>query len=235
MKDKKQSAAEIIYSACSYERLGHTTNYEFEKISDFIADKEFNNSQYLEFIKTHSINTISHTIHKRKSDRSFSGATLSDNEILQILFNAYSLKNVEGSMTIPQAGGLNIMRLHVFLKETNYWKGYLYNHLSYQLEELNKTAEDLSKFFYTKSVDFKNAGACILISSNLSKFSKIYLSRAFKFSSFQAGHLAQNILLTATALELKSVPLGSLIESVIINVCDLKNEYFPLYAVVLGK
>jgi SagB-type dehydrogenase family enzyme len=234
MKNKKRSSVETIYFAGSYEFLGHTTNYDCERVTDLNVGEKFNEALYAELINNYEANSLTHLIHKRKSVRRFSDSSISINEISEILFNAYSLKDAEGSMTIPVAGGLSIMSLLVFLYENNSWIAYKYNHLNYHLEKLDNSIENLSKFFYTQSVDFNSAKACIIISSELCALSQVYLSRAFKFSAFQAGHVAQNILLTATALGLNGIPLGSLIESEIMTSFDMVDEY-PLYAVVLGR
>ena len=63
-----------------------------------------------------------------------------------------------------------------------------------------------------------------------------YGLRGYRFALIEAGHVAQNLLLTATALRLGSVPLGGLFDRRIDELLDLDgvNESV-LYAVSVGR
>lgn len=233
--DKKISAAEAMYSICSYEFLGHTTNYDSSEATTF-SRLEFNEQKYNNVLSKYQINDqITDSIHNRKSVRRFSATPINEDEIIKILFNAYSLKDNNGSFTIPQAGGLGVMKLNVLTNKNHFWDIFFYNHLNYELIKLEKNTDNINKLFYTKSIDFSTASHCIIISCNLNAFSKVYLTRAFKFSCFQAGHIAQNIILVATLLGIKTIALGSLVEEEIKRSCYLDTDQNPLYAVILGK
>lgn len=233
--DKKKSVTEAIYSICSYESLGHTTNYDASEATT-LSRLEFNKQKYSNlFSKYQADDQITESIHKRKSARIFSATPINEDEIIKILFNAYSLKDNNGSFTIPQAGGLGVMKLNVLTNKNHSWGISSYNHLTYELINLEENTDNITKLFYTKSIDFNTASHCIIISCNLNAFSKVYLARAFKFSCFQAGHIAQNIILVATLLGIKTIALGSLVEEEIKKSCHLDVDQYPLYAVILGK
>jgi len=51
----------------------------------------------------------------------------------------------------------------------------------------------------------------------------------------EAGHVAQNILLQATALDLGAVPVGTFYDNEIKSVLDLKENEQPLYIIPVGR
>lgn len=229
--NKKMSSVEIIYLASSYRHLGHTTNYEVASCPRPI----FNSDAYQKELSLHSNSSeITRLIHERETHRTFSGNTIQPKDLLYLLFNAYSLKTETGSFTVPQAGGLMVMSLYVLENKKSHWEFYQYDPINYTLIKKNDSPVKLESILYTKSVAFESASHCIIIASRLALFSKVYLTRAYKFACFQAGHIAQNLLLTAMTRKIKAVTLGALIEDEIANACRLDKDEYPLYAVVLG-
>ena len=224
----KKSAAESIFQICSYEHLGVLTNYD----SNNLAKCDFDHDLYRSSLSKFQTSTLSRIIHNRKSYRVFNN-TFEENTLQSILFNAYSLTDQNGSYTIPQAGGLPTMGLIIISNCEKKWQLYKYNPSKYELNYICPMGVALDALFYTKSIDFDSAKYCIIITSDLETISKQYLARGFKFSCFQAGHIAQNILLYSTELNIKAIPLGSLIEDNIQKTCLLPTNYYPLYAVIM--
>lgn len=234
MMNKKMSSVEIIYQASSYRNLGHITNYECQ--TAFSSYRPFFNHDAYQRELLHARGSeITRLIHERATHRAFSGNTIQRQDLLYLLFNAYSLKNEIGSFTIPQAGGLMVMSLYVLENKKSHWQSHRYDPTNYTLIKNTDAPVKLESIFYTKSVSFESSSHCIIIASRLALFSQIYLTRAYKFACFQAGHIAQNLLLTAINRKIRGVTLGALIEDEIAKACSLDKEEYPLYAVVLGK
>ena len=67
----------------------------------------------------------------------------------------------------------------------------------------------------------------------ISKYGERYL----RFVFLGAGHLAQNLILLATNLGLKTCPLGGFIEERAMNILDIRKFELelPVYALAIGK
>lgn len=231
----KLTAVEIMYHASSYAHLSHSTNYDCETAALHAGPYYNPNAYQINLAHYTQKNSMTSFIHARESARVFSGEMLSQLEILHLLFNGYSLKSFNGSFTVPQAGALAVMLLVVLENKQTHWESRRYDSINYTVIHSTQESIELASLFYTKSVDLRNASHCIIIASQLKLFSQIYLARAYKFACIQAGHIAQNIIVTATSKKIKTIPLGSLIEDQIIQACGLNADEFPLYAVLLGK
>ena len=227
--NNKKTAAELIFQICSYEHLGSAANYEHDNPPFYSG---FDANLYLN-AREKNKNILSNAIHERESYRKFNENQVNETILQEILFNAYSLKNNTGSYTIPQAGGLPTMNL-IVLGNTKGAEVKVYNHdpKTYELNYEKSLTTSLETLFYSKSIDFNSANYCIIICSDLQILSKQYLARGFKFACFQAGHIAQNILLNAAVQGINAIPLGSLIEKNISTHC-LSTDNYPLYAVIM--
>jgi hypothetical protein len=233
MKKNKYSSAEVMSHLSSYAHLGHCTHYDRITYGDNWGFK-FNELLYQTTLTAFLQDQLTMLIQKRVSSRTFSGESIAQKELQYLLFNSYSLKSAEGSFTIPQAGGLPVMSLYILENKLNYWQLCQYDPVTYNLSsDIDKL--HLEEIFYTKSTDFQAASHAVIIASQLNKFADVYLARAFKFACIQAGHIAQNIILTAINKKLRAITLGCLMEDEIIRLCHFKVGDFPLYGVLLGK
>jgi len=62
-----------------------------------------------------------------------------------------------------------------------------------------------------------------------------YGTKAYPFSLIEAGHMGQNILLTANDLGIGSCPIGGFIDETIAEVLDLTEDEIPIYTISLGN
>jgi SagB-type dehydrogenase family enzyme len=61
-----------------------------------------------------------------------------------------------------------------------------------------------------------------------------YGGRAERYCTLEAGHVAQNILLAAVALDLGAVTIGAFDDDSIRVVLGLEDSYIPLYLIPIG-
>lgn len=57
---------------------------------------------------------------------------------------------------------------------------------------------------------------------------------AYHLAMLEAGHMGQNILLTATALQMQARPAGGFDDDIVSNMLDLDEREQPLYSIVLA-
>jgi SagB-type dehydrogenase family enzyme len=80
-----------------------------------------------------------------------------------------------------------------------------------------------------------NAPATLVITAEIAITAQKYGKRAERFATLEAGHVTQNILLTATALGLAAVPVGAFDDDAIRHVLGLTARETPLYLVPVGS
>jgi SagB-type dehydrogenase family enzyme len=79
------------------------------------------------------------------------------------------------------------------------------------------------------------APATIVITAEPAVLEGRYGDRSVRYCTLEAGHVAQNILLQATALGLASVPVSAFDNDEILAAVDLGREHLALYLVAVGR
>ena len=180
----------------------------------------------------------------RKTRRDFSSNTkisltdlsiLLDNSIRQKI----NFKEIECSS--PSAGGLYPIKMYLLInKVENLERGiYKYNELNHSIEFYRKIKEFylwenafLNQSF-TKEEKFSVAFIFVL---DINKISCKYGERGYRYALLEAGHIAQNLQLISTQINLCSVPVGGYVDNDINELLNLSHEkYLPIYAVFIGK
>jgi protease I len=78
------------------------------------------------------------------------------------------------------------------------------------------------------------AGCDIVIAGSVRRLTTQFRNRARPYMLLEAGHIAQNILLQATCLDLGSVPVGSFTSREVGRICRLPAGYEALYIICVG-
>jgi SagB-type dehydrogenase family enzyme len=78
------------------------------------------------------------------------------------------------------------------------------------------------------------APAAIVVTANPAVLGPRYRERAERYCILEGGHVAQNVLLEATALGLASVPIGAFEDSAVLAAVDLGPEHLALYILPVG-
>ena len=82
----------------------------------------------------------------------------------------------------------------------------------------------------------EGAGALVILTARFERGEARYGERAYRFALSETGHVAQNILLVAEALDLGAVPLGGFCEDELGRHLGLDSRReSPLYVVMLGR
>ena len=81
----------------------------------------------------------------------------------------------------------------------------------------------------------ENSAATIIFTSVISRSEVKYGHKSYPFSFIEAGHMGQNILLTATEWEIGACPVSGFVDDTIIEMLDLTEGEIPIYTISLGK
>ena len=79
------------------------------------------------------------------------------------------------------------------------------------------------------------SNAVFIMVYNPEKIEREYGNKSRDYALLECGHIAQNILLMATALKLGSVPVGAFSQRRLSGLLDLKADKTPLYMVCVGN
>jgi SagB-type dehydrogenase family enzyme len=189
-------------------------------------------------------NFLIKTLYRRKSERNFNKYKISLKEISYLLASAAIRKIYKNDVyyrsyrTYPSAGArysLEVYSLILFSK--NLQSGlYHYNVLDNSLEFMwNVQKKEIENSINQKV--FLKSSFLFIITSVMKRGIIKYGERYFRFALIEAGHLAQNLILLATSINLKSCPIGGFKEESVMKILDLMPEELelPLYIIAVGK
>lgn len=182
---------------------------------------------------------VGQAIQSRRSERRFSGAALSLADLGALIFAGYGLDSPGAAhRAAPSAGGLFPLELYpVLLNVAGVGRGLChYDVRRHGLERLT-TGRDLDLLRRAVFVDdlIETASTVIVITAVFGRTKIKYGERGYRFALLEAGHVAQNIILAATALGLGSCPIGGFVDDHLNDLLDLDGlDEAVLYLVVVG-
>jgi SagB-type dehydrogenase family enzyme len=171
---------------------------------------------------------LTQALAKRRSVRSFLPTPLSKAELSQILWAAQGITDSQGHRTAPSASAQYF--LHVYAASTDGFYEYLPS--GHRLQKLS--GQDLrSKFSTQQSVN--QAPTVLLIAGEYERaISKYGPDKGPRSTNLEAGHVAQNVLLQATALGLGAVPVAGIEPKDVQKAASLPANYNVIYLIPVG-
>jgi SagB-type dehydrogenase family enzyme len=118
----------------------------------------------------------------------------------------------------PSAGALNSINVYIInirLADLEKYGVYYYDPKTHELIFLNNIKESsiLETLPYHDFI--LDSGFIIILSGNLKKINLKYGSRGYRYVLFEAGHVMQNIYLSATALDLGVCAIGGFLDDTV--------------------
>lgn len=188
-----------------------------------------------------SLKRVDNVFLKRRSNPCFSKQTQEQKSSIlnTLLANLYtSDSNNEKLRSYPSAGKLYSNQIYIYVKNLEGIDEGIYTYNSNYLEEKINSTESLRENWNNAflnqpySEDFSIAFVMVLDTEIITEK---YGNRGYRYGLIEAGHIAQNILLTAATLGLKSVPVGAFLDYKLSNLLKLNINYeLPVYSVFIG-
>ncbi len=176
--------------------------------------------------------SVTEALARRRSQRSFADASLSQTQIGQLCWAAQGITDAqEGKRTAPSAGALYPLTVLV-MDQTGV---YCYEPQTHALRPV--VAGDLRGALQAAALDQPCVGAaplCLVITMDVARTASRYGSRAERSCCLESGHVAQNVLLEATALGLAGVPVGAFDDHKVATLLHLSSNLRPVYLLPLG-
>jgi len=170
---------------------------------------------------------------KRRSVRLFANKPLESEQISQLAWAGQGIiEKQRGLRTAPSAGETHPIELYFATEEGL----FVYRPDEHSLEQTSDNdvrASLATAASMQESVAM--AGCDIIIAGSVRKLSTQFRNKARTFMLLEAGHIAQNILLQATCLDLGSLPIASFTSAKQVSrACKLPPGLEPLYIICVG-
>ena len=176
--------------------------------------------------------SLEQAIGHRRSARRFTEQALTVKEIGQLCWSGQGITDPKrGLRTSPSAGALYPIELYVVTAEG------VDRYLPARHELQQHLAGDQRKALQEAASGQPSVGAapaCIVIAGDIERSARKYRDRAERYCWLEAGHVAQNILLQATALNLAGVPVGGYDDTKTVEAIKLPKGWRVLYLLPLG-
>ncbi|HEX6724434.1 MAG TPA: SagB/ThcOx family dehydrogenase [Gaiella sp.] len=159
--------------------------------------------------------TLAHAVAARRSRRSFAARPLDLGLLATLLGTGYGVTGtVEGTSqalrTVPSGGALYPLELYVVSHRVEGLELALYHYdpLRHGLELLAPLDAPIGGELSPYGTPLADSAAVVAMTAMFWRSRFKYGARAYRFALMEAGHVAQNLLLAAVALDLDAVPLG---------------------------
>lgn len=181
-------------------------------------------------------------LEKRASVREFNASlSLQESELATILHYSAGIKSTSTKKRYcPSGGGRYPLEVYVLVRRVVGIASGLYHYdiNGHALERLKESdvLPTFNKVLKSRDQWAENAAAMLILTSVWDRSFVKYRNLGYLHALIEAGHVGQNIQLTAASLHVSSSPLTGFDISGLESILDLgKNEESPLYALVLGK
>lgn len=183
----------------------------------------------------------------RRSHRRFAPAPIGAQRIAALLWAGYgahapSSNDAAGSApvrTVPSAGALYPLDLYLFnlraaegLAAGAYRASFCPDR-SVQFERSSDDIGSVARAFGNPAL-LEHAQGIVVVVGDFALSAEKYGPRALAYVALEAGHVAQNVLLQAQALELAAVEVGGFIESALACTAGLAPSHTPLTTIIFG-
>ncbi len=167
----------------------------------------------------------------RRSRRQLSGRALSEAEIGALAWAAQGVTSREGGRAAPSAGALYPVTLTV-VEELATWRYLPSAHALAPVRPGDARPRLASAALGQECV--ASAAIVLGVTARPAVLEARYGGRAERYCALEAGHVAQNVLLVATALGLAAVPVAAFDDDAVLAALALGREHLPLYLVPVG-
>lgn len=181
---------------------------------------------------------LEHCLVNRRSCRMFGEGPLTLAQTSQLLWAGQGITGLGGLRTAPSAGAVFPLYLYLIALRVQGLKPGVY---TYDLDRcalaLLKAGDMRAKLLKAacNQDEVESAAAGILIAANYARSKREFGEDGVKLAHMEAGHIAQNILLQATALSLGALGMGRIDVAAMNRALDLPATHSSLYLLLAGE
>ena len=183
--------------------------------------------------------SVEEALQKRRSVRDYATASLSLEEISQMLWSAQGITDESyGLRTAPSAGALYPLEVYLAAANVKDLTAGLYkynpqNHNLQRISDGDKRVEISNASLKQDAIE--ECSALVIITAIYERTSVKYGDRAERYVHIEVGHAGQNIYLQAVSLGIGTVMIGAFKDEALKKILKLPANEFPLAIYPLGK
>ncbi len=176
--------------------------------------------------------SLEHILCLRRSCNEFDALALEETDLAQLFWAGQGVTASDARRTAPSAGQAYPIELYAAVPE-----GILHYLPGAHAVEVAGYEGDLRCDLMMAALgqpSIASAGAIFVICVILHRSRAQFGARGERYAWFEAGHVAENLLLQATALGLRCTPVGNVDDMSVHTVLSLPPEHLPVYLVAVG-
>ncbi len=184
--------------------------------------------------------TVEQAIEGRRSERDYSGQPMSLGELSRLLHSAQGITEVKsGFRAAPSAGALYPMEIYPVVHNVRELDAGIYHYAVKEHDlELLKTGDYRSQIMQAGIWQefLGEANVCFVLTAIFQRTRWKYQERTYRYVLLEAGHIAQNLYLTATSIGLGACAVGAFLDeklNTLLGINDKGEE--SLYIISVGK
>jgi SagB-type dehydrogenase family enzyme len=185
---------------------------------------------------------LSEAIQKRKSIRDFSDKPISKKFLSHLLWASTGIQRIEQGYeyrTAPSAGALYPIETYLVVNNVESIEQGIYHYdiQNHQLEQLKQGdfGSDISNAALGQTM-CHDAAVVFIWTAIFNRSKWKYDQRAFRYIYLDAGHIAENLALVSTALELGSCQVGALFDDEVNKLISIDGkEESVVYMTAVGN
>ena len=176
--------------------------------------------------------SLEEAINTRRSVREFIDQPLTMKDLAQLCWAGQGITDPRsGYRASPSAGALYPIELYVVTADgVDHYRPRDHGLDRHLPGDLRRAVQEAA--LHQESIG--DAPACVVIAAVVERTARKYGRRAERYCFIEAGHVAQNILLQATALQLAGVPIGAFEDDKVASVLKLPKTHRVLYLLPVG-
>jgi len=181
--------------------------------------------------------SLTQALLQRRSIRAYSLNTLSLAQVSQLLWAAQGITAADGLRTAPSAGALYPLEIHLAVGKVENLDNGVYRYEPHRHRLIRLHMGDVCAALAVAALNqswFRDAAAILVCSAIYDRTTDKYGHRGVRYVHMEAGHVAQNVLLQATALELHSAIVGAFDDQAIHETLATPADCAPLYLIPIG-
>jgi SagB-type dehydrogenase family enzyme len=182
------------------------------------------------------------SIHKRRSVRDYSGQAMTLDELSQLLYHTGGINAERWGTSLraaPSAGALYPIETYIVMHLVEGLEPGLYHYAvqDHALQELHIADMRAEIVRYGLMQEFLGQANMVLIFTSV--FQRLrwkYQERTYRYALLEAGHLGQNVYLTATSMGMGACAVGAFVDDELNDMLEVdgKNEAV-VYMLAVGK
>ena len=181
--------------------------------------------------------SLEQALYRRRSIRTYQPRSVSLAALGQLLWAAQGITSREGFRTAPSAGALypmeillSVARCRELSPGTYLYRPQRHTLVLWQSGDRRTALADAA----LRQECLYEAAAIVIVTAVPQRTAVKYGRRALRYVHMEAGHVAQNVCLQATALDLGCVTVGAFDDTEVARVLRLPEQVDPLYLLPLG-